>query len=286
MAKQPLKDSPDNQPAPPGHLAGRDGAAPSSSSCDGAFGERGAARGGAAPRWISAQAIPAGYFRRSREHEPEEPQWPPRPSLCRRCQGVFNTNPWARARSEVCENCAARRHQESASYRDWLGFNRNKGGRIAKGARSPDTIERQLLQTADEFHDLLQLHLLETESLSPKEHWRELSALLIALSGDRLNDRATAKALRFSPKTFHNRDKLGREKFNELIETVTRSAFTQNATYTEVREGEMNATEVREESELVEEKIRVEYEDSIVFLEAFPHETPAQEWERLLLEAA
>jgi hypothetical protein len=48
MAKKPLKDSL-SKPAPPSHLAGRDGAAPSTSS-DGAFGERGAARGGAAPR--------------------------------------------------------------------------------------------------------------------------------------------------------------------------------------------------------------------------------------------
>jgi hypothetical protein len=49
MAKTPFEDSPDNKPALPGHLAGRDGAVPSSSS-GGPSGSGGAARGGAAPR--------------------------------------------------------------------------------------------------------------------------------------------------------------------------------------------------------------------------------------------
>jgi hypothetical protein len=93
-------------------------------------------------------------------------------------------------------------------------------GRRSKGARQPDAIQHQLLRTAHEFEDLLKLHLLQTRALSNKAHWRELSALLIALSGDRLNDAATAESLGFSRKTFDNRDKRGRETFSGLIENV------------------------------------------------------------------
>jgi hypothetical protein len=48
MAKNPHEDSPDNKPASPGHLAGQDGAAPSSSG-GGPTGS-GARLGEAAPR--------------------------------------------------------------------------------------------------------------------------------------------------------------------------------------------------------------------------------------------
>ena len=147
--------------------------------------------------------------------------WPPNSSRCTRCYEQFNENPWARERSPVCESCGRERWAESAASQDWIV--------LAKGAVAPLDIRWVLEQTAKEFSDLLRLHWLDSYSLSHTAYWRELSGLLIALSGDELNDRATANALGFSFKTFHNRDKLGRELFVGLVETV-RDFYTNRST--------------------------------------------------------
>ena len=142
MDEHYFKDSPDNQPAPPDLSSSREGAAPSSSS-GGPSGKRGAVRGGAAPR-VSLYTRLGDYAGRNPWPDSPPNNWPPRPSTCTRCYGVFNTNPWRHDRKEGCERCDADRWAESPSYLDFRHHEINKGGRPAEGIRGPEVIQEAL----------------------------------------------------------------------------------------------------------------------------------------------
>jgi hypothetical protein len=281
MAKKPLRDFPINKPASPDHLAGRDGAAPSSSG-DGPSGKRGAA-GETVPRTICfkcADRPPMPGYRvcaycfevpPSHDHEDESfacgCDWNPERYVMLNPNVEHDPTVVARPPSKFCVACGgtgrikdrhhylkvrrsagheaegaprvgyyrARDDEDEAFEFSEGGWQIESGstgqpvGAPVRGVRGADAIWQQFERTLAEFEEILEFHLADTQSLSGKKYEMEFEALLIALSGDRLNDAATAGALGFSRKTFDNRDKLGRKTFTALIENVMELALTQKA---------------------------------------------------------
>jgi hypothetical protein len=223
--KQPLEDSP--KPASSGDLSSQHGAV-SSSSSDGPLG-RGAARGGAAPR-ISLYNRLGAYGGHNPWPDSPKNAWPPRRSVCTRCYGIFNTNPWKRDRKPVCERCGAERWAESPAYLDFRHHYINKGGKPAKGIRDPDEIWA-LITALFTDNELVRAHMVANiekweagEPVRIKDLRAPLEIVYHLATG--VNADALAKTTPWDKRTINRMKERGKK-------------LSQNPTYIEVREDEM-----------------------------------------------